>query len=400
MVTDLLADAPYPYIRFSSANRCSLAIGHNMLGTPEASTRNYFSLPLRKGKALEPMVVEWLADHGFSLWFTGDDQLQVFAQDPFRSGHPDGLIGITDPDAVTWWANHNVPKQALDMMYQGKLLLLEIKTMGAEPFSLFKREGLSDKDNLFRNYRAQIQGYLNTLKDPSNDELWFRRKPSEAEPHPPMGSEEFRALLREYGYERPTHALLVAFSPADNEFAFLLIEINETQYRINADRLHREVIVPMRLEGRMPDPSYDGTAAECFFCPYADICPVVIEKRVVREEESFLDSIPLTLGLDEEQINELCAQYKEIGYTIKGLEESQRAIRAQLDAAVIPDKPFATSRYRVKRTTVKGRSGIDMEALNALLTAHDLTLPRKTGAPYTRLYITPIYGDDYDKEAE
>lgn len=385
--TDLLTDAPRPWIRFSSADGCALAIAHGMLGTAEQSGRNFFSLALRQGTALEPMLVQWMADHGFALWYTGDEQLEVFAQDPFRGGHPDGLISIIDPSALSWWAQTHIPKAALDLMLNGQLLLVEFKTMSADSFSTFSKHGLDVRNTLFRKYRAQIQGYLNTLHDSQNDELW--------------NSESFRALLKTYNYDRPEYCLVVAYSTADKDFAFSLVQIDETQYKMNAERLHREVIVPMRLEGRLPDPTYDGTAADCWYCSFSDLCPAVISRKAAAaSSESILDSVPLTLGLTEEEINELAARYKELTIEEKGIADAKKAIRAQLEATIIPDRPVSTGRFRIKFSTVHRKGGIDMEALNDMLASHGLSIPYKRETSHIRPYITPLFGPDYDKEAE
>lgn len=388
-MTDLLADVPENWIRYSNANRCALWIGHSLIGTPHQSDRNYYSIPMRKGKALEPMVVEWLADHGFSLWFTKtydtDNQLLIHAQDPFRGGHPDGFIGLIPGFSLSWWAEHHVPKMALDHMEQGNLMLLEIKTGSADSFALFKREGLSDKDNLFRGYRAQIQGYLNTVADPGNDELW--------------DSAAFRALLAEYRYPRPQYALVVFFSPADNDFSFTIVERDPEPWKFNAERLNNKVIYPMRVEGRLPDPDYDGSHPDCYFCPYADLCPAVIAKKAAAENLDMPD-LPIGMALSDDEINELVDRYYSNRLEIAALEAKQKALRAELDMAVTPDVKFQTSRYRIKRSSVKGRKTIDMETLRAVCAAQGIEIPYKEGSGYFRYYFNATYGDDYMREAE
>lgn len=383
---DLLADRPDAFIRMSEAYGCALRIAHGLIGTPQANDRNYYSIPMRKGTALEPMCVEWMADHGFSMWFTGDSQLEIRAQDPLRSGHPDGFISILPGTEVSWWAQRNVPQVALDMMYRGDLMLAEVKTMNPDSFSLFRKEAFSDKDNLFRKYKNQIQLYMNTLANRSNEELWQ--------------SSEWQALLRAYDYTPPSHTLIIAFCPATNDYSFAVYQIEPEPFELNSERLHREVIIPLREEGVLPEPTYDGTHADCFWCPYADLCPAVEQRKAERQASSILDSIPLGLGLGEDDINQMATQYKDIQYQIKILSAQAKDIKDTLESALVPDVAFSTGRYRIKFTTVKGRRTMDTVALKQIADSLGFEIPYKEGAGYVRPYITPIYGDDAERGVE
>jgi hypothetical protein len=193
---------------------------------------------------------------------------------------------------------------------------------------------------------------------------------------------------------------VIAFCPATNDYSFAVYQIEREPFELNSKRLHEEVIIPLRIEGRLPDPSYDGTHADCFFCPYADLCPAVEQRKAERQATSILETLPLGLGLGEEDINQLATQYKDLQYQVKMLTAQAKDIKDTLESALVPDVAFSTGRYRIKFTTVRGRKTLDTTALKTIADALGFEIPYKEGAGFVRPYITPIYGDDAERGVE
>lgn len=403
---DLLADAPRPFIRMSEGDGCGLRIGHAMLETVKPKSPD---MALRMGSALEPAIVQFLADQGLECWFTGDAQLRLAYLDPMTVGHCDGLI--SGRDNLSSWAYRNLPQAAVDLFKDGDLLLLEIKTMNADSFNDFKRNGLTTKDALFRKYLVQINDYICTLNNPEYDEAWPDAD-EEYEYEDPAtgemvigtrhiyGSDSFRTLLETQGFRRPEITLVVAFCPANKQYAFDLIPMRPEPFNRKKESLHNKVIVPMRTQGKLPDPAYDGHDPECFFCPVIHLCP----NATSAVASTFaLENIPLDAPPrieHEEEVDELLARYFELGDTIKQLELEQKAVRLDLEALAEPGVKYVTGRNVFHFASVRGREMLDMETLSKIAAEYGFEIPKKRGAGHTRLYAKPLYGPSYDKKVE
>jgi len=378
-MTDLLQTAARDYIRMSEAGGCNLAIAHKMIGTVGQSRGD--DLALRQGKALEPMIVDWLRDNGFVYYFDGDDQLELGCQDPYRVGHPDGIIGA-DATQITDWFKRNVPKVVQNLLLAGDLVLAEIKTMKPDDFTQFKKHGL-DGTVFLQKYKVQIQHYLNTVADPSNDELW--------------NSHRFRDLIHSYECERPTICLVIAYAPGLKRFAFDVVNIDPVAFKARSDELAK---IPASLHtGMMPDPSWDGTAPDCYFCPFAHLCPPVI----ARLQEFELDSLTtdVVIGdVDVQRLDEAVARYLALRDDIKALELEQTELRAniELELANSGGNRIVTSQHIVKLSDVTGRKTLDTKAIEEIARIQGFELPYKAGKGFKRLYVNAIYGPSYERD--
>lgn len=407
-MTDLWLTAKRPFIRMSEGDGCGYRIGSMIM---EGGSSREPDMALRMGSGLEPVIVQWLADHGMHCWFTGEDQLRLAYDSPFTKGHCDGFISA-DPDALSSWAKRNLPAVVQELFADGDLLLMEIKTMALDSFNDFKKNGLTPKDALFRKYAVQIQDYLNTANNPEFDESWpdalEEVEVADAFGNPVIheveirGSDSFRKLLNEQGFSRPEACLVVAFCPANKQYAFDIIPIRRDAFNAKRKRLEERVVIPMRVEGRMPEPDFDGHDPECFFCPVKNVCPAANSSI---SELLALESIPLDAPPSVESpeaVDELLTRYFYLRDAIKEMELEQQTVRLELESMADVGSRYYTGQNVFHFAPVKGRRSIDTEKLAEFLQQHGVTMDEfmKQGAGYTRLYAKPLYGPSYDKKAE
>ena len=404
MTTDLIASAPRPFIRMSEGDGCGFRIGNAML---ETVPRREPDMALRMGSALEPTIVQWLADQGLSVWFTGDDQLRLAYLDPHTVGHCDGLIA-GDPANFSDWTRRNLPAEVQSLMAQGEQFLLEIKTMNIDSFNDFKRNGLTIKDALFRKYLVQINDYICTMNNAEFDEAWPDATEMVEVPDPitgvPIlqehlvrGSDSFRLLLSEYNFRRPESTLVVAFCTANKQYAFDVVPIKQAAFNAKRERLFHKIIEPMR-EGRMPEPDYDGHDPECYWCPVRHLCPTATSAVA---SAFALESIPLDAPPtieNQDEVDELLRRYFFLRDNIKELEMEMQQVRVELEVMVDKGEKYVTGEHVFHFAEVKGRKMLDTEALDALAREFNFQIPYKTASSHTRLYAKPLYGPSYDKK--
>lgn len=378
---DLYETAQYPYIRMSATAKCRHAIGHMMIGT-EQRQRGFNDLSMRMGTALEPMVVQWLADQGVLCYFTGEDQLEVALQDPYRLGHLDGVIGLDGEPS--YWVRHNFPPRALEILTAGIPMMLEVKTMNEDAFDQFLKGGLA-AGVFLKDYIDQATSYLASLRDSANDELWPDHPDRQNPDRIVLGSTSYKALLRSRGWSRPSSALVVVFNPATKRFAFEIIEFDQEAF----DRRTAELaVVPDYLRaGELPPPDYDGQAAQCYFCYYAYVCPAVQAIAASRA----LDDIPIVLEENIKEMDELAAQYAGLTAEIKSMESRKAEIRRELESRAGAAR-VTTPGYMVTFSSVKGRRGMDQAQIKADYKEMGKEIPYKVGTPFTRLLVTPLFG--------
>lgn len=378
----------------SQGDGCAYAIGSSMLYEGDyRDERDYYSLPLRMGEALESMMVRWLADHGLSVFFAkrsdaDNQQLEIAHQDPERRGHPDGLCAILDVTQCSRWLMEHMPSDAISDMLDGELYLLELKTMNPDSWREFVKHGLDANVSLFKKYRGQVNGYLGTLADPANDELW--------------DSKEFRSLLKGYGYARPTKALIVGFNTGvkgPNKWAIRTYNYRPDAFAATRERLYRDVILPMR-NGMMPAPTYGGTDPECFWCPVKKLCPA---RQDAELELLDLENIPVEVPNSPklvEQLQEAAIRYKAITNEITALEAEKEAIRDQILSTIPAGSKVFLHTHTVSVYNVKGRRGIDYERLARYAEQFGFDIPYKSGEGGTRMRVTALNGgvDDGDED--
>lgn len=363
-----------PPIRMSWGGGCSLAVYHKLIGTPEPM--DYNNINFRMGSALEPMIVQMMADNGLDLYFTGESQLEIAHEDPYSTGHPDGLAALSDPSMISPWLAERLPPEAVIRLLQGDLPVLEVKTLNARNFKIFKDKGLILDNSLFRKYYSQAQSYLYTLSDPKSDELW--------------DSGAYRALLTT-GFRRPSWVLYVGFSKQDQEFHIRILEPDPAYVAEQNARLHLEVIEVMH-RGDTPAPTYDGRSAECFWCPFKAKCPAAIG---LAHDLMDIDDLPLVAPTDPKLLGHLdgiAARYREVSEAMAMLADEKASLRDQILDAVEPGHRMFTASFGVKVGTVKGRRNLDMPALQALAVQHGFELPYKIGEPGTRVYVRELIG--------
>lgn len=356
----------------SLGDACSLAIYHELIGTPKPM--DYNNLNFRIGSALEPMIVQMCADNGLDLYFTGDNQLEITHGDPYRTGHPDGLATLTDASAITPWLAEHLPSDALIRLLGGAMPVLEVKTLNPRNFRIFREKGLDLTNSLMRKYYGQAQEYLHTLASPSSDELW--------------DSAEYRALLAS-GKPRPAWVLFVAFSKGEQEFCFRVIEADPEFFEKSNARIHIEVADKLHA-GEVPAPSYDGRSAECFFCSFKSLCPAAAG---VTGEAVDLDDLPVVAPTDPKllgHLDALAARYHDISEMMSSLKSERDSLRDQILDSLEQDTRMYTQGFKVKHGSVKGRRQLDLPTLQAYAKTYNFEIPYKVSKASSRLYVNPL----------
>jgi hypothetical protein len=371
----------------SEAGHCSFVIGARMLGLKARPRDNIMAM--RQGAALELPVIEHMESHGAVIYhkaaprtgpytepatftpqpYSQEDQLELHTQigdtGVYFTGHIDGLITIGNEP--TSWLRRNLPGDAYESMLDfGGIMLLEVKTMSQATFEAFIRQGLR-ATTFTENYISQIAAYIGTAHN------WGA----------------IRDLLHAHGQETLDQTLVVAYAPATKEFAFKVVDWQEGDLEAILDALEAEVVVPV-LDGQLPEPSYDGRAAACHMCDYSHLCPAA---QALRSQS--LDDVPILAPTPDNELAEmdaLAAAYDDRRRQIKALQEEQKITRNELERRMLAGVGYQTDDYRIKLSEVMGSRRLDMDALKALAAEYGFALPYAAGRPYTRLYLTPIYG--------
>ncbi len=357
-----------PPIRMSMGNPCALRAYYTITRDEEKDSIKY-----RVGKALEPVVVQMLADNGLDVYFALDDQLEIAHDEPYRTGHPDGLVHIGDTRSVGLWLAERLPPDAVVRFFSGETAVLEVKTLNATNFRLFRSKGLDLNNSLMRTYYAQVQAYLGTLSNPAYDELWE--------------STLYRRLLQQI--PRPTWALVVAFAKGSDDIAMHVVDFDREYFERMNKRLVREVTEPM-LQGLVPAPTYDGKNDECFWCDYRQLCPAA---RGVAEDLRSLDDLPLeapsSVSVADARTVSLVARYQSVSEALKELERERDELRAEL-LKLVPEGttlPLGNG-LAVRHTRSEGRRSLDTAMLEVLAQRYGFDLPYKRGQPYSVLTVT------------
>lgn len=361
-------------LRMSMGDPCALRAYYRL--TEEENEADYQNIKFRVGKALEPVVVQLLADNGLDVFFALDDQLEIAHDDPWRIGHPDGLVRIGETRNVGLWLAERLPPDALLRLFQGETAVLEVKTLNAANFRLFRRKGYDLSNSLMRTYYAQLQAYINTLAEPYYDELW--------------NSELYRQFARQY--QRPSWGLVVAFSKGTEEVAMHVVERDEEFFRRMNERLARELFEPMR-QGLIPAPTYDGRNDECYWCDYRRLCPAA---QGVAEDLRNISDVPLEAppSSADPRLISTATRYQQIAAELQELERERNELREKLIAMVPEGETLSLGNgLAVRHVKVAGRKTLDTSILEVYAAKYGFDLPYKQGKPYSTISVT------LDKEA-
>lgn len=356
-------------LRMSMGDPCALRAYYRL--TEEENEADYQNIKFRVGKALEPVVVQLLADNGLDVFFALDDQVEIAHDDPWRIGHPDGLVRIGETRNVGLWLAERLPPDALLRLFQGETAVLEVKTLNAANFRLFRRKGYDLSNSLMRTYYAQLQAYINTLANPRYDELW--------------DSALYRQFVKDY--PRPTWGLVVAFSKGTEEVAMHVVEQDEAFFQRMNERLERELFKPMH-DGLIPAPTHDGRNDECFWCDYRRLCPAA---QGVADDLRSLEDLPLdapSSSADPKLIS-VATRYQQISAELQELEREKNELREQLIAMVPEGETVSLGNgLAVRHTRVAGRKTLDTEVLGAYAAQYGFDIPYRQGKPYSTIAVT------------
>lgn len=388
-MVDLFETGVRPNFRMSESGACALVIGHRIVGTPNPMTVDR-ELPMLVGTALEPVINQVLTrKYGLDIAFGDADQLELAAQDPYRTGHPDGFITLRE---ATPEFKREFPMRAQTILLDGGVMLLEDKTMSDGMWRTFTSTGLISSPFL-KKYLDQAQQYMGTVSDRSNDELWER-------------SNDFRAYMRQHKNQQTVEAaLVVGYNTSTKKIAFEVVERDPEHFARIGDRLEREVAIPMH-NGEMPAPTFDGKSPDCFLCDYKNLCPAAMQARrdrlVEAEETDFLDSLPIGMevGPDRLYLDELSAEYNAVNEELKGLGIRKKELADKIKAMFTETGGLVTPGFRVSISDVKGRRTIDTKALETLAETYGFELPYKTGKPTARLSVKPLFGPSFDGDKD
>lgn len=365
------------YIRMSEAANCRLNIAHKIAGTEERQIV-YNEMSLRMGKALEPEIIDFLHTKGWLFEFTGNEQLELGAQDPYRVGHPDGLVWIDPLDTIHPWTRSNVPPEILDALRSG-IMLAEVKTMNDKNFRQFKKSGLAGGAFL-KKYLDQITTYMGAMIDPSNDELY-------------EDSEAFRGFLTSHEFQRPTDCLVIVFNTGRRNYGFEIVPFQQEWYESCSNELTE--LSDLLHQGIMPEPDYDGKAPDCHFCAFAWTCPAA---QAVRADTLSTDFIPIESRDQGEEIDNACAAYLDQKALKDEIETNLTDHRDTIFRLVGAGNKMQTDVHKVSISQVKGRESLDTAALqdmiNDLPEEHQFDIPKKRGNSYDRLNLKRLYGGD------
>lgn len=405
---DILETGRRPYFRMSEAGTCDLVIGHRIKGTQER--RRYDGvLAMAMGKALEPVINQYLIAGGMSVAFHNADQLEVAAQDPYRIGHPDG---------IGWVPDGNLRTLSLDLMRiltppakayleSGLPVVVEAKTMNDASFKSVLSRGL-DATSLTSHYPDQTMEYVGAIRNPENDEIWWeptayvdRDGTPLSVPIPQSGARVFKEWLAATELPgRPEASLLVGFNTARKQILTELIPFDSNRYAQNTARFDR--IANYLHAGELPPPSLDGKAADCYFCPFSYLCPAVDQlRRTTILDDGDLADLDISAPTDfaeTARMNELAAEYMQQGAAERLAKARKEEIRDEMLSLLEPGVPVYAIDHRVKFVETKGRNMIDEPKLKELADAIGFEIPRKLTAPSKRIYVSRVTGSEITDE--
>lgn len=400
MPEDLLLTATRDYIRISESGHCRLNIALTMLGEREV-IKNSSVIAMDMGSALEPVINKQLRAWGLGVAFDGMYQLEVALQDPYRRGHPDGLVWCPNPTLLDPFFISICPPDLLEVLLDGELLLLEDKTMNDASWRKFNRNGLVG-DRLFEDYVIQINSYLEALNNPKHDELWVGYDTDlDIHGNPNIGPDgavtmryqygvdEFKAFLAEERLARPTRAMVVGFNTATKKFAFELRTINPDAVVEVSARLEA---VPTALHnGELPAPDYDGKHASCFWCRFKAKCPAVHQIYEMEDLGDLDVTAPGALA-NEAEATALAEEYAMLNRRKKEAEDRMKDIKDEMMSLVGSQFKHVLGSYRVNIAPTVGRKTIDMGLLEQYAKAYGFQIPYKEGSPSSRISVTQIIG--------
>lgn len=408
MPEDLLSTAHRDYIRISESGHCRLNIAYTMLGEKEV-IKNSSVIAMDMGSALEPVINKQLRAWGLGVAFDGAYQLEVALQDPYRRGHPDGLVWCPNPTLLDPFFISICPSDLLEALFDGELMLLEDKTMNDASWRKFNRNGLVG-DRLFEDYILQINSYLEALHNPQHDELWvgydtqydIHGNPNigpdgAVVPRYQFGVDEYKAFLADERLARPTRAMVVGFNTASKKFAFEMRTLDTTKV---ADISASLSTIPEAMHnGEMPPPDYDGKHASCFWCRFKAKCPAVQHIYEMEDIGAVDVTAPGALANESEAIA-LSEEYARLNRQKKDAEDRLKDIKEEMVGLVGSQFKSVLGNYRVSLSPTTGRKALDMAMLERYAKVYGFEIPYKDGAPSTRLSITQIIGAKATTAAE
>ena len=382
-------DGTRDYFRISEMAECDLKIAFSIIGQAEKRT-GVSQMAMWMGTALEPVINRFLLSNGLSIAFgkveESNAQLEVALEDPYVTGHPDGLVFLGG-DELSIWAQRNLPQTALTRLAAGEVLLHEVKTMKNDTWRQWVKSGIASM-TFTAKYLMQVNAYMLALNNEQSYELW----PDRENGHTIYGSQSFKSALEEIGGKPPTAALITGFNTHTKKTAFELIEFDPelprgrlAELQIVADYLHN---------GELPAPTYDGKAPDCFLCPFSYACPAA---QKIAETEGLL-GVPLTLDerQDLEELDTLAAEYDELGEEIRWKTDRRKEIRDTLVERVTGK--VVSPNFSMNVYDVKGRESIDRDALELIASEYGFEIPMKVGNGYQSLRVTNLYGPTHKND--
>ena len=384
----LLDNAHRRFLRVSEAGKCWLRIGFSML--TEGSGQG--TIAMRMGNALEPMIVDWLTDHGMPSRWTGENQIEVegtvtiFADLPTEGleegveplpideiqfiGHPDGILMGDAYEENTWTAN-NIPQSIRDKLNEGMDVLSEIKTMNTATWRRFRNVGLIEGGGFLTQYHRQIQLYMHLLRHGEREE-----------------------------YREIDMCLVTGFCPDTRRFAFDVVRYDAAFCEAIINELYTQVILPMK-QGQLPPPKHDlANDPECGFCTITQYCPAMISNKLSSfvDIDSISTDAPDFTPFDLDRINEIAAEYANA----KDDEDIAKAIRIEARDKLIDllgeiDEKVDAPEYGVKVSSGQGRLTIDMERLKDLAEDLGFKIPMRRGPGGKRIRVTSKYGPNVNR---
>ena len=308
-----------PYIRMSEAGDCRLKIAFRITGMHEQRRGNPRTLAL--GTALEPLILAQVPE---TLHHTGDDQMEITLENPARVGHPDGFT------------------------VDGQLV--ESKSMNAEHHAMFELQGLAG-NSLMDRYMHQVQQYLGWQNEIADDGT-----PTDVAAAMVVG------FNKDLGVPMGVEDLTFQFIDFDPDFYYLRQrELRELEQTLQA--------------GDLPQPDHDGTAEECGWCGFQDLCPAFQEAKDTKDAEGVQAE-----EVEDEELDLLCASF------IAG-KARQVTLREEIGEVIGSHaRKIRTPNHAIDFVERSGRRSVDQEALKA----RGVEIPFKVGKAYTELTVKEL----------
>lgn len=375
-VIDLFATGKRPNYRLSELAGCNFAIAHNIIGTKiERSAKSSFfpnhkrNVALWMGDALEPVINRFLIEEcGLTLKFYNNDQLEPIGDGPRRIGHSDGIVYLAAPSDLTDFARYNMRSEAVRDLLEGRVMVLENKTMRDADFKLFAKAGGDFRASYWiSKYPTQVASYLQILSNPEYDHLWpdtYRGSRDGRATETFIGSRDFRAFLADIGREAPTTALAAVLNTATKDFGFGYIDYADEEANLTARLAELSEIRDLMGQGQLPEPSFDGRAPDCFNCPYTSICPSV--KKLIDDlntEQVFPEFSSEALKVDIAQFDDDAEEYITLKEQADEIADRLKVVREKMKGSLVTGSSFRTDRFSIAYSEVSGRQSADMTTL-------------------------------------